>query len=210
MNRQSRAVSSSRVLAAALALPVTAALACGHAEIPGVPGLPAPPPPVDAEVTVSPPTVAPGAHIEVEAEGLTPNATVQIGFGPPDAWFDVIADARTDAQGRLATHVEVPRRAERGRPYVIVVQDAAANIRVASHPFVAGSPGDRIRVDGRLTDEGVECPAMRGPGGTLYTLAIAELADFEPGDRVRVIGTIAEMAICMQGTTIDVEEIRAR
>lgn len=65
-----------------------------------------------------------------------------------------------------------------------------------------------VRVTGRLTDEGVECPALRGDDGRLYTLA-GETGGFGPGDRVTVAGTVAEMSFCMQGTTIAVRTIGA-
>jgi hypothetical protein len=61
-------------------------------------------------------------------------------------------------------------------------------------------------VTGTLTREGAECQAMRGDDGTLYTLA-GDFRGFRPGDRVRVEGRIAEVSICMQGTTIDVRRI---
>lgn len=68
---------------------------------------------------------------------------------------------------------------------------------------------DTLRVTGTLTSEGVECPALRGDDGQLYTLAADRYLDFGPGDRVTVEGTIAEMSFCMQGRTIDVDRIRA-
>lgn len=65
-----------------------------------------------------------------------------------------------------------------------------------------------VRITGRLTDEGVECPALRGDDGKLYTLA-GDTKGFRPGDRVTVTGTVAEMSTCMQGTTIGVRTITA-
>jgi hypothetical protein len=64
-----------------------------------------------------------------------------------------------------------------------------------------------VRVNGRLTDEGVECPALRGDDGRLYTLA-GDLKGFKPGDRVVVEGTVAEASFCMQGTTLEVKSIQ--
>jgi hypothetical protein len=59
-----------------------------------------------------------------------------------------------------------------------------------------------------MSDEGVECPAMRGDAGELYTLAGPDDVP-EAGTRVSVEGTIAEMLICQQGLTLAVESIRA-
>ncbi len=79
-------------------------------------------------------------------------------------------------------------------------------------PAEAGGmePGEsrkaRVAVTGTLTDEGVECQALRAEDGALYTL-VGDLAGFRTGDPVRVAGSIAEMSVCMQGTTIRVETI---
>lgn len=69
------------------------------------------------------------------------------------------------------------------------------------------SAGQMINVRGTLTNEGVECQALRGDDGELYTLT-GDLSGFEDGDRVKVRGTIAEISICQQGTTIEVQSIK--
>lgn len=61
-------------------------------------------------------------------------------------------------------------------------------------------------IEGMLTDEGVECPAMRGDDGALYTL-VGDIGGFEPGDRVCVVPIPVEISYCMQGTTVQVEWI---
>lgn len=68
-----------------------------------------------------------------------------------------------------------------------------------------GQPGV-ITIVGTLTSEGVECPAMRGDNGRLYTLA-GNVGPFRPGNRVRVTGRLAQVSFCMQGTTIQVQAI---
>ena len=68
---------------------------------------------------------------------------------------------------------------------------------------------DEVTLSGVITGEGVECPAMRGRDGQLYTLA-GNVGDFEPGDRVQVQGRVAEASFCMQGTTIEVRRMRHR
>jgi len=65
-----------------------------------------------------------------------------------------------------------------------------------------------IRVTGVITDDGVECTALRGDNGRLYTLA-GGAGSFKSGDRVRVIGKVAGISFCMQGTTIEVRRIIA-
>ena len=86
--------------------------------------------------------------------------------------------------------------------------------------FVIRFPGDdgpprgnrprgegRVTISGTVTGEGVECLAVRGDDGRLYTLA-GNVGDLQPGDRVQVQGRRAEMSFCQQGTTIDVRRYR--
>src|SRR5258706_13758242 len=66
-----------------------------------------------------------------------------------------------------------------------------------------------VSVTGTLSKEGVECPALRGDDGKLYTLTPASTGAFGPGDRVEVEGKLAEVSTCMQGTTIAVTALTA-
>lgn len=67
----------------------------------------------------------------------------------------------------------------------------------------AGAKQQTVCVRGELTDEGIECQALRADSGELYTL-VGDLKGFKIGDRVYVCGTIAEISFCQQGTTIGV------
>jgi len=67
--------------------------------------------------------------------------------------------------------------------------------------------GGVVTVRGTLTDEGVECPALRDRSGKLYTLT-GSLGDFHRGDKVCVHGRLAEVSYCMQGITVNVEWIK--
>lgn len=82
---------------------------------------------------------------------------------------------------------------------------------IVTLPLVAcledeSGPDKVVTVTGTITDEGVECIAMRDSEDRLYTLA-GDTGEYGPGDKVCVRGTIAEMSHCMQGTTIAVEWI---
>jgi hypothetical protein len=69
-------------------------------------------------------------------------------------------------------------------------------------------PAEENGIVGVLTDEGAECPAMRGDDGTLYTLTPRGVTEgFAAGDRVRIVGDEVEVSICQQGVTINVERI---
>lgn len=72
---------------------------------------------------------------------------------------------------------------------------------------ISGS-GEPLLIEGELTDEGVECPALRTDDGDLYTLAGLERARYEVGDRLQIKGTVAEISTCMQGTTLNVQSVQ--
>jgi hypothetical protein len=79
----------------------------------------------------------------------------------------------------------------------------------AEAEFSTSPPGQIIKVDGVLTSEGAECPAMRADGGGVYTL-LGDLKGFRSGDRVRVEGMRQEISTCMQGITLQVTQITRR
>ena len=71
---------------------------------------------------------------------------------------------------------------------------------------MGGEAMGAICVKGTLTDEGVECQALRAIDGEVYTV-VGDLNGFQNGDEVVVCGTIANISFCMQGTTINVSWI---
>lgn len=84
---------------------------------------------------------------------------------------------------------------------------AALALLVSSSAALAnGAAEDRIAIEGRLTGEGVECPAFRAADGTLYSL-LGELAGFGPGDEICIYGRPVEISFCMQGIPFSVEAI---
>lgn len=204
------------------ALLIGSLAACGGAQVEPAPAPAAPPPadapgdapadppgaPVEARLTVSPQTGETGTQVTLHAHGLSPGATITIGFGPPQSEYETLETRPADSDGSLRTTARVPAWAEADRVYVFVA-DGPNSLAVADFQVTAAEdPPERAEVTGMLTDEGVECPALRSDGGELYTLA-GDTGDFSVGDRVTVEGTIAEVSSCMQGTTIRVERIRA-
>ena len=95
-------------------------------------------------------------------------------------------------------------RVLKGMPLAVAATAVATVSLIAS---AQAQPNRPVTVTGTLTDEGVECQALRGDDGHLYTLA-GDLSGFSTGDRVRVKGRVAEVSICQQGTTIEVRRIR--
>jgi hypothetical protein len=175
---------------------------------------------------------APGAELTVTAAGLPHNADATVGVGPSSDDTKSLATGKSDPHGGLTSTVHVPADAKPGDKLVFVVETTDKHVRLISGDFhVAapapapsteanpspGSQGDgsksqpsgAISVTGTLSKEGVECQALRGDDGQLYTFASSKLGAFGAGDRVRVEGTKAEVSTCMQGVTIDVTSISA-
>ncbi|HEV2147775.1 MAG TPA: DUF5818 domain-containing protein, partial [Longimicrobiaceae bacterium] len=158
----------------------------------------------------------PGTEVRVSARNFPADAVLDVAFGAARSEHEVVARTRTSGDGSTAAVVRVPEHAQPGRPYVFVVAYPPTLVRVTSDTFhvtptqqggaMAEDTAGTVRVTGRLTDEGVECPALRGDDGQLYTLA-GETGGFRPGDRVTVTGRVAEMSFCMQGTTISVRTV---
>ena len=72
----------------------------------------------------------------------------------------------------------------------------------------SASSGDAsVTVVGRLTSEGVECQALRGDDGQLYTLLGGDLGGLPVETRVSVTGERLEFSTCQQGITIRVQSI---
>jgi len=67
--------------------------------------------------------------------------------------------------------------------------------------------GRKICVRGRLTNEGVECQALRGDDGKLYTLGKPKVAA-KTGVAVCACGGVVAASVCMQGVTIAVTQMR--
>jgi hypothetical protein len=72
---------------------------------------------------------------------------------------------------------------------------------------VMASADRPVTVTGRLTDEGAECQALRADDGTLYTL-VGDIKKYAIGDHVTVVGDVAQVSTCMQGTTLRVRSIQ--
>lgn len=180
-----------------------------------IPGRGTPPPqpprePTQAEASISPRSGPPGTRVRVTGSGFPVNADVLVGSGRARSEYDIVARTRADAAGRVDATAPVPDFADPGEPWVFVLVTEDRSVQARSGVFQVSSaqrPGEgRVQVTGVLTREGVECPALRDDDGELYTLA-GDLGDFGPGDRVHVHGTVAEVSICQQGTTIRVESI---
>lgn len=173
--------------------------------------VPPPPPPAGVEATVSPSSGAPGSIVQVSASGFRASATLRLLAGSDASSLQEFQQVTTDASGRANVSVRVPAWAATRGTLVFAFETLDGRLRALSGTFRVTTapqpPAPTITVRGTLTREGVSCQAMRGDDGALYTLAGDVPRSMRPGDRVRVVGRVAEVSICQQGTTISVERI---
>ena len=150
----------------------------------------------------------PGTEVTLETGGLPSITPVRIGIGAARVGFEEIGQLLTTEDGELTTTVQVPEWPEWDKTHVFIVFDFYFRPLALSAPFHVTGPDGTVLREGRLTDEGVECPSFRTNDGHLYTLS-GDTQGFGPGDQVIIEGTIAEMSTCMQGTTLGLVRIRA-
>lgn len=167
-----------------------------------------------AAAEVLPRRVAVGDPVTIYARGLPSRTRVEIAAGDPDGRMVVIDRDTTDHYGTVRARVRLPRDLDPQAPLTIVVSTADRAHGAKSRELQVGAigtttaarAGERIEVTGTLTTEGTLCPALRTPDGTLYTLS-GDIADLQPGERVRVVGLVAGTSQCNQGITLSTARI---
>lgn len=175
--------------------------------------VPPQPQPVGAIAAVTPTSGPPGTIVQVTASGFRVSTTLRMMAGAKVATLQAFQQVTTDARGNATASVRIPEWAAGPGTLVFAFETLDGRLRAVTDTFRVGAaappppPQNDVVVLGTLTREGVECQAMRGDDGRLYTLAGRNLGDFFPGDRVRVEGKIAQVSTCQQGTTIAVTRI---
>lgn len=153
---------------------------------------------------VSPRSGPPGTVVTLRTTNMPGATPVRIGVGAIRFGFEEVAQTLTSNAGEIEVTVEVPSWARNDLAHFFIVFDFYFVPIALSDAFHVTDQDGIIRREGTITSEGVECPALRGEDGVLYTLT-GDVAALTAGDAVAVRGTLAESSLCMQGTTIQVE-----
>ena len=196
---------------AATVLVALALAGCGQEEAPGSAAEAPPAPSVAAPsrppLTVSPAGGPPGTEVTLTLGGLMMREPLDVGFGDMSEHV-ILGHVEADVDGNLSATVKVPADAAPRVHFFFLQNSESGQVASTPTPFIVTGADGKVTLSGRMSDEGVECRAMRGAADELYTLT--GTADWpQPGTQVTVRGTIAEMSTCQQGITIVVESIQA-
>ena len=160
-----------------------------------------------------------GRRLTVTATGFPPGTPVELGFSRINASMRAVETARTDSEGRVTFRVPLPDWLEAGQTSAVVIETSDGEIAATTQSFMvrsapaqtAGTTDERepLLLSGMTTAEGTGCATMRDMEGRLYNL-IGEVADYEPGTAVRVLGFETENGGCGEGPTVEVTNIERR
>ena len=169
---------------------------------------PPPPPQAGEAITLSPTSGRTGTIVALTVSGYSRNAELRLLAGTRRDRLSEIQTFSVNRRGQATLEVRVPSWAANSPRFYFATELLDGRRRVISEAFriTSGNQANTVTVDGTLTREGVQCPAMRGDDGRLYTLA-GNLGSLRAGDRVRVVGRVVEASICQQGTTIELQAI---
>lgn len=171
------------------------------------------PPPAQqssAFVTIKPESGTPGTVVRLDATGFRPSTKLRALAGTDAGSLREFQQVTTDRDGHAGLDVPVPESAASRGTLVFAFETLDRRVRVLSQTFrvtsrAPGTEPGQLTIVGTVTREGVECPAMRGEDGRLYTLTGRLSEDVRAGDRVRVVGRDVLSSSCQQGTTIRVQ-----
>lgn len=148
----------------------------------------------------------PGTEVTVYTENLPLQAKVHLGVGATRTGFEALYEAEQGMWGEVSGTIRIPETAPWDRAVLLVAFDAIFAPIGLSEPFHVTRPDGILQRTGQITDEGVECLAMRDGDGFLYTL-IGATDGLEPGEAVVVQARYVEASTCQQGTTLEVVRV---
>jgi hypothetical protein len=132
---------------------------------------------------------------------------IYLGIGATRSSFEVLRELVTDQHGEMSAIVQVPSWATSDRTHFFVLVDVYFRPLAVSGAFHVTEPDGTLTRSGRVTDEGVGCVTLReDESDELYSLT-GETGGVRVGQSVVVEGTVADVSVCMQGTTLLVTRV---
>ena len=147
-----------------------------------------------------------GTEVQIFTENLPLQAKVHLGIGATRTGFEALIEAEQGMWGEVGGTITIPENAPWDRAALLVAFDAIFAPIGLSAPFTVTRADGIFQRTGRITDEGVECPAMRDTDGFLYSL-VGNTDGLEAGQSVVLQGRYVEASICQQGITMEVTEV---
>jgi hypothetical protein len=150
-----------------------------------------------------------GTVVNLSATGLPPNSRLLIAFANLQS-YQLLQRVETDASGSFATTQEVPPWAELNGAHYFFASFADERPLAFSHAFHVTPRSGVARVTGTIAQQANGCVDLKTPGDVLYHL-LGGVDQLKPGDRVTVVGAIADAAACGgTGVAIQVTEVTGR
>ncbi|MSR35549.1 MAG: hypothetical protein EXR95_02735 [Gemmatimonadetes bacterium] len=135
-----------------------------------------------------------GTLVTLSATGLPPSSTLFIAFANLQN-YQLLQRVVTDENGSFSTTQVVPPWAVVHGAHYFFASFADEIPLAFSYAFHVTSGGGAARVQGAIGSRTEGCVDLRTAGDILYHL-VGEIGERKPGDRVAVIGTIADAAAC--------------
>ena len=111
----------------------------------------------------------PGTVVTIFTENLPLQAKVHVGVGATRGGFEALHEAEQGMWGEVSATITIPETAPWDRAVLLVAFDAIFAPIGLSDPFHVTKPDGTLQRTGEITDEGVECLAMRDSDGFLST-----------------------------------------
>ena len=157
---------------------------------------------------VAPAAARPGEEVTISMERL-PLAAVYIGFGALGGNHQLLTQAETDADGLLSATVNLPAWATPDLKHFFFLAGYDQRPFTTSHEFHVVNEEGVFRVEGEITDEGLDCPTLRNGDDRLYTLG-GNTEGLAAGSRVVLRATLSDEPLCDEGLAIEVRDARIR
>lgn len=121
-------------------------------------------PTLPSSIAISPTSGPPGTLVEVNAAGLPANTVIDIGAGPLEAEYDILASAETDDDGVLIRSIRLPNLAEPGEEWVIALTPSESSGDILSDPFTVTEPAPEGEETTRFTNTNIYLIALEDNG----------------------------------------------